>query len=202
MRTRRRELGRLGARFLLALMTASLVWVALGPFYERGLTAVSLALLHAIEPQPMTATARVESPYAFVAPTDAFRSLGEQRLDLATIHDNVPLLVALFLASPGLTRRRRLGGLAVAAVVLAATHVLHFALSVQWRYALENVGPYRVVELDYLTRGFWRSLDHHGQTAKYLITPLYDFYNRIGRLFMPIVLWMIAAPIAWSRGRP
>jgi nicotinamide riboside transporter PnuC len=75
--------------------------------------------------------------------------------------------------------------------VLAISHVLHFLLSVQWLYALENVGPYRVLEIEYLSRGFWSSLGHHGQTAKYLIVPALDFYSRLGRLVLPIVLWMI-----------
>ena len=196
---------RLGARFLLLLVASALLWAfVLGPRYERGLTAASIALLHVFEPQPMTASARVASPYAVVSHTEPFRSLPEQWLDLATIHDNVPLLVALFLATPGLASQRRFVALAAAFVALAATHLLHFVLSVQWFYALHNVGPYRVTDLDYLVRGFRRSLDDPAQTAKYLINPLYDFYTRIGRLCAPIVLWM---PFAFrashgAAGRP
>jgi hypothetical protein len=186
------ELRRLGLRFVVLLVVTSLAWaLLLGPRYDRALTAAAIAFLHRIEPEPMTGAARVTSPYAVIDHRAPYGALPPQRLDLATIHDNVPLLVSLFLVTPGTTWRRRLVALAVAALALAATHVLHFALSVQWLYALENVGPWRVAELDYLARSFWQSLDHTAQTAKYLIGPLHDFYDRIGRLVTPVVLWML-----------
>jgi len=107
------------------------------------------------------------------------------------LHHNVPLLVALILAGPGIARSRRVRSLLIALSLLSLTHVLDFVLAIHWHYAFHNVGQYRVTDLHYLKRTLWESLDNPVQVAKLLILNSWAFYSSVGQLLMPILLWMI-----------
>ena len=185
-------LTRVGVRFLLTLVGVMVFWVVfLEPGYDRFIANVGVLALRGIESPPMTQSVRMEGVAAVASHTEAYADVPAQRLELRTHHNNAPLLIALILATPGLAHTRRERLLVVGILLLATTHVLHFMLEVQWHYALANVGPYRVTDLRYLHRGFWQSLDNRAQVMKLLVTHLRTFHVHVGRLLMPILLWMI-----------
>lgn len=192
MCTERHSLTRTGVRFLLALLGAMTVWVALlEPGYDRLIAATGAFVLRQLESPRITATVRAEGSTTIVSHTAAFAALPEQRLELRTHHNNAVLLIALIVATPGLTHRRREQTLLLGMALLALTHVLHFILEVQWAYAVQNVGPLRVTDLAYLNRGFWQSLDNPAQAGKLALDALRQFYTHVGRMLAPIVLWLI-----------
>jgi len=113
--------------------------------------------------------------------------------ELRTHHNNVPLLVALMLAaSPG-TVGGRVARLCVAAAILFATHVAHFVLTVQWEYAVHNAGTYHVDGLNVLHQPLWERLRNVAELRKTLVVAVYEFYAHVGRLVMPVLLWMLLA---------
>lgn len=188
----RPSLTRVGIRFLLTLVGVMALWlVFLEPGYDRFVANVGVLALHGLESPRMTGSVRMDGAQAVVSRTDAYRDVGEQHLELRTHHNNAPLLIALILATPGLARARRERTLLIGMLILAVTHVLHFMLEVQLDYAFANIGPYRVTDLRYLNRGLWQSLDNSAQVAKLLVAYVRTFYTHVGRLLMPILLWMI-----------
>lgn len=186
------SLTRIGVRFLLTLAGVMVLWVVfLEPGYDRFIATVGVQVLRLVESPRITAGVRMDGHDAVVSHEEPYSDLEIQRLELRTHHNNAPLLIALILATPGLSRSRRERTLIVGMVVLAVTHVLHFMLEVHWSYAFANIGPYRVTDLRYLHRGIWASLDNPAQVLKLLVNYARNFYAHVGRLFMPILLWMI-----------
>lgn len=186
------SLTRIGVRFLLTLAAVMVLWIVfLEPGYDRFIATVGVQVLRLVESPRITAAVRMDDQHAVVSHAEPYSELEVQRLDLRTHHNNAPLLVALILATPGLSRSRRERILIVGMVLLAVTHVLHFMLEVHWSYAFANIGPYRVTDLHYFHRGIWQSLDNRAQVAKLLVNFARNFYASVGRLFVPILLWMI-----------
>lgn len=193
-----------GARFLLTLLGVMMLWLVIEPPYDRFVAGCGIRALHVIESPRVTDSVRMVGAYAVVSHTEPYRDVEDQRLELRTHHHNVPLLVALILAGPGIARSRRLRSLLIALPLLSLTHVLDFMLAIHWHYAFHNAGPYRVTGLKYLNRGLWQSLDNPAQAAKLLILGSWMFYSSVGRLLMPILLWMIlcrSTPSVTSGGR-
>lgn len=186
------RLTRTGVRFVLTLVAVMALWlVFLEPGYDRFIATVAVQALRLVESPRVTGAVRMEGEYAVVSHVEPYTDLGLQRLELRTHHNNAPLLIALILATPGLTRARRERTLLIALGTLAVTHVLHVMLAVQWYYVLSNVGPYRVTDLRYYGRGLWQSLDNPVVVAKFLISYAHTFYARVGRLLIPVLLWML-----------
>ena len=180
-----------GVPFLLTLLGAMAVWLVIEPPYDRLVAAGGIQVLHLIESPGMTDSVHMLGAYALVSHTEAYKDVADQRLELRTHHHNVPLLVALILAGPGIARSRRVRCMLIGLSLLSLTHVLDFVLAIHWHYAFHNVGPYRVTELKYLNRGLWESLDNPVQVTKLLILDSWTFYRELGRLLMPVLLWMI-----------
>lgn len=177
---------------MLTLVGVMALWlVFLAPGYDRFIANVAVVVLHGLESPRITDSVRMDGADAVVSHTESFSALAKQRLDLRTHHNNAPFLIALILATPGLTRARRERTLLAGILLLAVTHVLNFILEVHWAYAVQNVGPCRVTDLRYLGRGFWQSLDNPAQAAKLALTSVREFYTHVGRLLAPIVLWVI-----------
>jgi hypothetical protein len=176
---------------LLILLGAMALWRVIDAPYGRLVAAGGIQVLHLIESPRITDSVRMVGTYAVVSHTETYRDVGDQRLELRTHHHNVPLLVALILAGPGIARSRRFRSLLIALLLLSVTHIVDFMLAVHWHYAFHNVGPYRVTDLKYLNRGIWESLDNPVQVTKLLILHLGTFYREVGRPLMPVLLWMI-----------
>lgn len=171
-----------------------MLWPAtLEPAYDRAIAAVSVRVLHAFERTRRIAGVRFDGHDAVIERMPG-AELGEQRLELRTHHNNVPLLVALMLAASGGGWRRRVRRLLAALALLALTHVAQFVLAVHWEYAVANVGAYHVDDLRVLSQPLWRRLHNAAELRKTIVTRLYEFHAHVGRLVMPVLLWMLLAP--------
>ena len=191
-----------GVRFLLTLLGAMALWLVVEPPYGRLVAAGGIQVLHLIESPRITDAVHMVGAYALVSHTETYKGVADQRLELRTHHHNVPLLVALILAGPGIGRSRRVRSLLIALSLLSHTHVLDFVLAIHWHYAFHNVGQYRVTDLHYLKRTLWESLDNPVQVAKLLILDSWVFYSSVGRLLMPVLLWMILCRDTFTVMRP
>jgi hypothetical protein len=140
---------------LLTLLGAMALWFVIEPPYGRLVAAGGIQVLHLIESPHVTDAVHMVGAYALVSHTEAYKDVADQRLELRTHHHNVPLLVALILAGPGIGRSRRVRSLLIGLSLLSLTHVLDFMVAIHWHYAFHNVGPYRVTDLNYLKRGLW-----------------------------------------------
>ena len=178
------------------------LWLVIEPAYGRLVAAGGIQVLHLIESPRITDAVHMVGGYALVSHTEAYKDVADQRLELRTHHHNVPLLVALILAGPGIARSRRVRSLLIGLSLLSLTHVLDFVVAIHWHYAFHNVGPYRVTDLKYLNRGLWESLDNPVQVTKLLILDSWTFYREVGRLLMPILLWMILRRDTFTVTRP
>jgi len=187
----RLRLTRTALLFLGYLIVAIAAWTFVGPLYDSAIAVSSGQILRNVENVRMTGGIGVDGAYTLVGHAPAFAHLPDQRLELRTHHNNVPFLVALILATPGLTWPQRKRCLAVGLGLLALTHIGHFILAVHSYYAYYNVGPYEVTDLRYLDRGFWSSLDNPAQTAKNLLSMGESAYERVGRLVAPILIWLL-----------
>lgn len=192
------------ALFFLAWFTGlTALWAALAErYYDPLIIELSRIVLATIEGDPMTGTIELQGFDALVSHRGRAAAIPAQRLELRTHENNTPLLLALILATPWLPWRGRLKTALVALPLLCATHVFHFTISVHWLYAWENVGPYRVTDLSYLNKTFLESLDNPAQVRKYIVNYTYHFYTHVGRLLMPILLWMVFAATPPRRQGP
>src|SRR5262249_35823861 len=144
---------------------------------------------------------RFEKHDAVIVRTPAGAELGEQRLELRTHHNNVPLLVALMLGTPGGGRWRRFASLLAALGLLAVTHVAQFVVAVHWQYAAANVGPYHADDLNVRPQPLWQRVRNRAELRKTIVVALYEFQAHVGRLLMPVLLWMLlAAPVPANVG--
>jgi len=191
----RRRPGRAGLRLLGVLVLATAVWSAvLEPAYDRAVVATSLRVVGALARTPRIAGARFDGSDVILERTWAATSLADQRLELRTHHNNVPLLVALMLAVPGAAAPRRFRAFLVALGILAASHVAQFVLAVHWHYAVANAGTYHVDDLNVLHQPLWQAVRNGAQLRKTIVTALFEFQDHVGRLLIPVLLWMLFAP--------
>jgi hypothetical protein len=194
------SLARVGLRVLLVLALVTPLWIVLlEPAYDRLVVRASLPFVRALERTRRVAGVRFEGDYAVVTRPSTGAELGEQRLELRTHHNNVPLLVSLMLGTPTSAWSRRLGRLGVACAALFLTHVAYFVLSIQWEYAVHNVGTYQVDDLRVLRQPLWQRLQNGAELRKTIVVTVYGFYAHVGRLVMPVLLWML---LAEPRGGP
>jgi len=171
-------------------------------YYDPLIIGLSRIVLATVEAEPMTGKIELQGFDAIVSHRGRAAAIPPQRLELRTHENNTPLLLALILATPWLSWRGRLKAVLAALPFLCFTHVFHFVLSVHWLYTWENVGPYRVTDLGYLKKTFWQSLDNPARVKKYIVNYTYHFYTHVGRLLMPILLWMVFAAIPPRRQGP
>jgi hypothetical protein len=122
---------RLGRFFLLSFALFCLllpVWGQVSPLYTRVLAKVAQPFLPALETgQPGFFILRPKGTTIFVVDSRTTREDVADRSSAAKfetnqVHRNVPLLLALFLATPGLLRGRRTKALAIALGVLFLWH--------------------------------------------------------------------------------
>ena len=188
-----------GLRFLVALVASVAIWLVVEPLYDRVVATIALPVVRVLEPVPVTAAVSMDGSDAIVHHSEEYAWLGLQRLELRTHHNNMPLLVALIAATPGLAPSRRRRAFAIGVGVLAATHVLYFVLSIHIDYALKNVGPYHVDDLRYFDVSWWQSLGNWHATKKLVVRETFELYTHVGRFVLPIVVWM--ALCGGARGR-
>jgi hypothetical protein len=175
------------------LPAVAVVWsTPLERGYDHAIATAALRVLHALERTQRVAGVRFDGPYAFVTrPPGA--ELPEQRLELGTHHNNVPLLVALMLVATEASWAKRIQRLVAALALLALTHVAHFVLAVHLEYALANVGTYHVDDLNVLSQPLWQRVRNLAELRKTIVVTAYRFHAHVGRLLLPVLLWMLFA---------
>ena len=166
---------RLVRNILLCLPLAVLVWLALTPVYNRMLIDAGELVLHLGETPNQTRLYLRQGRYATVVRGDVSggqRSLGE--LPLADLHFNWILLVALFLAPPGVAGSLRWSRLGLAALAMLGFHVVLLVFHVEAHYAL-RLGEWSARHYGPVARNFW------GLGKHVLDLPI--------KLGLPLLLW-------------
>lgn len=177
--------GRLARNVLLLLPVAVIVWLAITPVYNRMLVNAGELLLHLGESPDQTRLFLRDGRYAMVVRRDVSggqRYLAELRL--VDLHFNWILLVALFLAPPGVPPARRWGRLGWAALAVLVFHLALLVFHVESVYALE-LGEWSARHYGPLSRNFWALGKHVLDLPVKLGLPLLLWAAFYLRLFLP-----------------
>ncbi len=173
----RRSFGlRLVRNTLLWMVPMALVWLALTPVYNRFLEVAGQNVIHLLVESPnVTRLVPKDDHFALIARTDFPPSddvVGSFRV--TDLHFHFILLAALFLGTPDLAWRKRLGDLGVALLITAFFHI---ALVVFW------------IQFTYTTQlGSW-SLEHYGAVARNLWGLGKHVLDLPVKLAFPLILW-------------
>lgn len=147
--------GRLARNVLLLLPVAVLLWLAITPFYNHLLVNAGERLIRLGESPDQTRIFLREGRYAMLVRGDVS---GGQRhlaqLALADLHFNLILLVALFLAPPGVPQARRWSRLGWAALASLAFHLVLLIFHAEAVYALQ-LGEWSARHYGAVARNFW-----------------------------------------------
>jgi hypothetical protein len=166
---------RLARNVALWALPAALLWMAITPVYNLFLASAAERLTRLTERPAVT---RVELSQG----RDALISRGDTRAQgrlpygvrVADIHFPLILLVALFLATPGVAWRERLANLGVATIVMACFHVIDLFFWVKFVYATQ-LGPWSLQHYGPVARNAW------GLGKHVLDLPV--------KLALPLLLW-------------
>lgn len=136
----RKEWRRALLRFVLALVGASLAWLAMAPAYAAGLAVVARLLLPSLEQTQGTRYtvegSRVLAHRPVWLPSESRARDRVYTVWAASANFGVPVFVALVLATPGWSGRRRARGLAGGLVVLTLTQVATMVVTSEfWQQA-------------------------------------------------------------------
>jgi len=179
------------ARVVVALVVGAMAWPFVAPAYDRGVTAVAIAVLQR-RPSTADVRARHEGEWTIV---ESKPDRPPQRLELRTHHNSFPFLAVLMAFASGLPWPMRLRRLATALVILAATHVGQFVLYVHADRAMLNERPYRVTDVGLVNAGWLERLRDPVQRRKEVVLAAYEFQAHVGHLLIPALLWLtLAAP--------
>jgi hypothetical protein len=188
-------------RFVLALVGASLVWFVIAPAYAEGLAVAARLLLPSLERTPGTRYAVAGSQVRAYRPVwlpNENRS--RDRVDTlwaASASFGVPIFVALVLATPGWSGRRRVRGLAMGLVVLTLTQVLALVVTSEfWQQAPVLSSDGRVL-----------SVPETAPLRRQMISALYNFVEIMSRGFFAFLVYFAllalpGTPRGRSRARP
>lgn len=160
---------------LLWLLPAFLVWFLLTPFYNRFLQISAENLLNLFESPDVTRLVPQETHVAIVSRTDfpaGRSSVGKVRT--TDLHFPNVLLIALFLAVPGLAWKERLTNLGMAFLVSVVFQIVLHVFWVKFIYATQ-LGSWSMENYGAFSRNFW-GLGKH----------LLDLPIKLG---LPFALW-------------
>jgi hypothetical protein len=154
---------------------AALVWFLLAPYYNLYLATAGERLVRFGERPAVTRLPLSRGQDALVTRSDT-RAGGRlpYSLHLSDVHFPVVLLVALFLAVPGVPWRRRLTNLAYALLFSVGFHLLDVVFWVKFVYATQ-LGDWSLRHYGPLARNFW-GLGKH----------VLDLPVKLG---LPLLLW-------------
>ena len=151
---------RLARNVALALLPVALAWVALTPAYNRVLLGSAENLLHLAERPDVTDLLRRGDHHAYVARRDfpPARTLVHQ-LRVSDLHFHLILVVALFLAVPGVPWRERLGNLGIALLAAVVFDVVLLFVEVKAFYAT-GLGEWSLARYGPVARNVWGLAGH------------------------------------------
>lgn len=130
-----RSMVRFGVVFALALAAMAALWPHVSPLYTSTVASVARPVFRLVE-EPNVTVLDVQRDELGV-----YRVIGEGRITPVVLFDRylyfaVVLMVALFVATPGLGLRRRAARTAVGLVGLFLVHVVYLVASVELIYAV------------------------------------------------------------------
>lgn len=167
---------RLVRNTLLWIVPVALVWLVLTPLYNRFLEVAGQNVLHLlIESPDVTRLIPKGDHYALISRVDfptAKNVVSSFRV--TDLHFPVILLVALFLATPNVPRRKRLADLGTALIVTAFFHIALVVFWVQFTYATQL--------------GAW-SVEHYGAVARNVWGLGKHVLDLPVKLAFPLILW-------------
>ena len=167
--------GRLVRNLLLWLLPAVAVWVLFTPFYNRFLALAGEQLTRAGEFPAATRLYVQETHQVLVTRSDLSGKDGFiYRFRLTDLHFNLILTVALFLAVPGIDRRRRAENLGWALLASVVFHILVLFFFVKFVYSTQL--------------GAW-SNEHYGPVAQNLWGFGKHLLDLPFKLALPFILW-------------
>jgi hypothetical protein len=182
-------------RFLLALAGASLLWLVVGPAYARGLAAVARVAAPALERAPGMRYEVVGSRVHVVRPFVLANERQSRELVYivwaASGNFGLPLLAALIVATPGWgwgARARALGwGLGLLTLTQVAGLLVTFAF---WQQ-MPVSDP----------RGGLLYLPGHSTLGLRIVTPLFYFFEIMGRGFFALLVYFALIVTSGGPGR-
>lgn len=140
---------------LLWLVPAFLIWFALTPLYNRFLQISTENLLNLFESPDVTRLVPQETHAAIVSRVDfpaGRAAVGKVRT--TDLHFPNVLLMALFLAVPGLTWKERLSNLGMALLISVIFHLVLHVFWVKFIYATQ-LGDWSLKNYGAFGRNFW-----------------------------------------------
>lgn len=183
-------------RFLLALAGASLLWLAVGPAYAWGLAAVARAAAPVTAHAPGMRYEVVGSRVHVVRPLGPATDRPPRELVYivwaASSNFGLPLLAALVVATPGWSwgaRARALGwGLGLLTLTQVASLFVTFEF---WQQMPVPEAP-----------GGLLYLPGHSALGLRLVTPIFYFFEIMGRGFFALFIYFASLVALGGSGRP
>jgi hypothetical protein len=167
--------GRLVRNLLLWLLPAVAVWVLCTPFYNRFLALAGEQLSRALEFPAVTRLYVQETHQVIVTRSDLSGKQGFiYKFRLSDLHFTLVLTVALFLAVPGIPRRRRFENLGWALLISVVFHILVVFFYVKFVYSTQL--------------GAW-SNEHYGPVAQNIWGFGKHLLDLPFKLALPFILW-------------
>jgi hypothetical protein len=124
---------RTAAKFLVGTIAGSMLWWYCTPAYNDAIAQIAVRILH-VDPRLHDIVATPQERWIFVESFSA--SIGTATIPADQLTYNVILFIAIVLATEGaLFRPRKLRAVAIAALILATTHVATFAIATEAIYA-------------------------------------------------------------------
>lgn len=176
-------------------MVASLLWAAVAPVYARGLGLIAGALVPVLEASPDTwysvEGGRLLAHRPMWLPRQQRSAPLVWPIWVAAANYGVPLLVALILATPGWSWRRRGAALAVGLGLLTLTQIVFVLITI----VATQLSPVASPE---------------GMIAGPMVSPikqrifyaLYYFFDLTGRGFFALAIYLGLVALAWSPAEP
>ncbi len=166
---------RFARRLLLWLPLAYLGWLVVTPVYNVFLIEAAQNLVRLTESPSVTRLDGNDAHYLIV--THETGELSGQRLysvRVTDVHFNLVMLVALFLAVPGVSARRRWENLGYAALLFVIFHVVDLFFWIKFVYATQ-LGTWSASHYGAFGQNFWGMGKH-----------LLDLPVKLG---LPLLLW-------------
>ena len=186
----RQEWRRALLRFVLSLVGASLAWFVIAPVYADGLVVAARMILPSLERTPGAGYAasgsRVVAHRPVWVPSENRTLNRVDTLWTASASFGVPLFVALVLATPGWSARRRARGLAAGLVVLTLTQVLVIVVTSEFWQQSPVLSP----------GGQVLYVPETAPLRRQIVSALYNFAEIMSRGFFALLVYF--GVLAWA----
>jgi hypothetical protein len=176
-------------RFLLAYAILLTVWVFSGqPLYDHLLAAEVNGAFRPLVPAGIELHAEAAEGVLLVECCGS-EQLPTMRGRLSTVHNNVPLLLALLFASPIPINPFRLRALVIAFGLLVVSHFVFVFSTVHWYLAAKNVSIYHS-DSPVFPVGLGLAISEPPLRPKFLAGAVYFFLASPLRFALPVVIWL------------